>query len=674
MVEATGVLNSAGDINFGTAGTFTNLGDVTLDDFSLGASASFAGNGTLFFPSNGNRQIMQDLSGAATFGNVVIDCGGGADQIKNATDLRANTFRIVSGKWQPQNTTSLTVVDGGLYIETPTAPNLGGVASPGIIFDGVAEWSDPGTVYSAVDYRVTANGDVTLLTDNTVASLDLQGGTLDLGGKVLTVTGAVTVSTGTAVVTNGTLIIGGNTTISSGTLALDDTAGPVRVEFGNAITDTTTVTGGLSIDGAGAGATAIVAATTATVNGLVTSSGTAVLDVVGLTGTGDFALAGGTLLASGDVDVSAGGASLNAAGAITVFDGATQTLTLAGANDTFGDVYVNSSTSLTTATGTLAVGGTLDVSVNLTLGAALDVTGNINLNAATLASASNDVALGGDLNAGGATITGAPALTLNGTTQTVTAGAASSDFGSLTVNATQVDLTSSNTLTFAGATALQQGTLSLGQDTTFNGVVTVEAGGLLTNGTIGAEYQFLGALAPLTIQTSGTFDFVNTAGQGTMDLTFTEGGPFRSRPTRSSARSARSATGPSPSATRPTTPPSGSWRSTPTPALRLPGVHHRLGRPGHRRSAAGDGVGQGRHHDRLADRQRVAGRQRHQLEHARQLEREPGPGHRRRGRVLQRPEPAPTCTDHGLSDGPPVADHHVRLLADDRHQPEPHAR
>ena len=236
-------------------------------------------------------------------------------------------------------------------------------------------------------------------------------------------------------------------------------------------------------------------------------SGTVTLSVASVT-TGSYSQAGGTFdCGSNTLNLGTVGAGAypNFTKTGGTFNEGTGTIVFAGRNTTFNvdvsetlyNVEVNKTNS-TYDSFAISSGDTMVVAGTLTLTAGEVHTGIIN--------AEGDITVGSAFNQGNA------AMTLSGTNaQAITLTADKFPTGAFTVNKFSNTATTSGTLTVAGALTIQEGTLSLGGDTTFNGGITVQDGGTLSCSTGGTTITIDDA-DTMTVDSGGMFNLQGASG------------------------------------------------------------------------------------------------------------------------------------------------------------------
>ncbi|MFA5392762.1 MAG: hypothetical protein WC306_03760, partial [Candidatus Paceibacterota bacterium] len=154
-----------------------------------------------------------------------------------------------------------------------------------------------------------------------------------------------------------------------------------------------------------------------------------------------------------------------------IFGGTTNGTFDVATTETFNNVTINKTDAtnniLTITDGdTMIVAGTLNLTDGVVNTGTIEAQGAINV-AATFNQGNANVTCSG---------TSAQLITMTGDLFPT---------GTFTINKASNTATTSGTLTLAGALVIQEGTLSLGSDTNFNGGVTVEAGGTLSSTTAG---------------------------------------------------------------------------------------------------------------------------------------------------------------------------------------------
>ena len=424
-----------------SSGTLTLSGTIaTIKNWTYTAGTIDAGTSTLQLFNASNKSLT--LTGSHTLNNVTI----GGNYQNNTLTIATGTTLTVNG------TLNLAGSIAGGY---PDTANGGAIEAKGDIIQavvaatgtttlnisgtGAQTWtSSGGQIPSSVVTINKSSGTVTLasaLSLNTSGQdLAITSGTLDLAGFALTVNDQFTIGAsgtlklkGTAVQSTLETVTGGPDTLSAGsTVVYYGTNGPYTLKnwaYSNlqlsAATATTytapaamTLTGNLTVD---------VNNTFDPGGFLITGSGTNVLTNAG------------TLLA----DNTTFGASYTSWETRTMSAGSTVNYSRAG-DQTIDNTltYVNLTTS---GSGTKTLGG------------ATTVSGNLTHTAGTIATSTYALNVAGSWAGGGGTVTGsgAGAVVLNGTSQTVSG---STTFNNLTFTAPQtVTFTAGTTQTLSGA-------------------------------------------------------------------------------------------------------------------------------------------------------------------------------------------------------------------------------
>jgi autotransporter-associated beta strand protein len=464
--------------------------------------------------------------------------------------------------------TGTTTVDRG----TLKLADTGGVAVPGalVVGDGThtALVQEEQFTQIAASWSVTVNAAGTLDFngyDDTIGSVDVEGGTVKVGGAFVTLGGGLTM-TGGSVSTqpNGNFRLATGVRInSSSTVA---TIGG-NLDLGNA-TQTFTIAGGTTSSGVDLDISAAIS------DGSLIKAGAGTLELDGdNTYTGTTTVSAGTLQISNSSALGTGAATVNdpaslrligGSGGLTVpndltldSSGANALANASGANTLDGVVTLGQSTTIAVGAGMLDLVGeigdggghfavTKSGTAELKLGGNNTYGGGTTVIAGTLqvssASATGtggivEVATGAtlqdsastyDLPSGGLRLDAGSWLatpaasteTLNGDITlagdaTIAAGA----IGSLTVTGPIGDGSNGYGLTSAGA-----GTLILGGTSTYTGTTTVAAGTLQVDGSIASSGEVSGSGGATlggggsvpTVRSDGTVQPGSTAGTGTL--------------------------------------------------------------------------------------------------------------------------------------------------------------
>jgi hypothetical protein len=179
---------------------------------------------------------------------------------------------------------------------------------------------------------------------------------------------------------------------------------------------------------------------------------------------GTFACGARTLTVTGDFTKEGG--TFNEDTGTLIFGGTTNGTFDVATTETFNNVTINKTDAtnniLTITSGdTMLVAGILELTDGQVNTGTIEAQGAVNVGASFNQGDSNIILSG----------TAAQVITMTGDNFPT---------GTLTVNKASNTATTSGTLTLAGALTIQEGTLSLGGNTNFNGGITVEAGGTLS--------------------------------------------------------------------------------------------------------------------------------------------------------------------------------------------------
>lgn len=425
------------------------------------------------------------LSGGIAVGNAVSVSGtgvGGGGAIRNFSD--ANTL---SGTITGTGATTIASDSGTLSL----TGNLTG-ANTATTFAGAGNIN--------VAQITTGTAGVTV---NTTGTVTYNGGT-----TANTYTGLTTVSNGTLVLgkTAGTTALAGNLTVNAGT---------VRLNAGNQIANTSTVTlagtASLDLDGHAETLGQLNSASSTTVLAL---DATGALTLNGPNNTNSNYAgtitggAGSSLTVAGTGKVYLSGNNSGYAGTTTVSSG---TLNVSGSNNVLGTggAVVNS-------------GGSLQVQGNLALANAVTLNGTGTSGNGAIQNFAGDNTLSGTINVAsnsrvqsdtgtlelaGNIALGANALTVGGAGNTELAGTVSGA-GDLYKEGTGTLLVTSN-LGFGGDLNLNAGTLQFDVDNAFAGTVTINGGTLRLAGTADLAIQNLNITGNSTIDFAGTANILD---------------------------------------------------------------------------------------------------------------------------------------------------------------------
>jgi hypothetical protein len=461
-VTASSSLALNGTLGSSTSSTVNIEG--TLNDNAGGGIAGEA----IVDAANGKLEFL----GGTIGGKLVVDNGGVADLNNNAVSVGATTLGIAGSSAgstiQSTGTTSGTVVltTGGI-----TVNGTGNVIAAG--------------VHTTNSVDVTANSALTVnsgaIITGTANTASVEGTLYDYGAIY-----------GKANVDGGTLEFLGGTLNQASTGFLDVSAGGVVDLNGHNVSvyattlGSSTVAGGSTIQSTGGSGT--LATSSVKVNG----TGNIIATGANVTGGADVTNAS-ALTVNGSLDSASVEGTLNDAGSITssaLVDGGTLNFTggtLGGplnvnAN---GIVDLNNHTVTVGAT-TLGTGGS---TIQSTGGAGTLATSGVKVNG------TNNTITAGASVTGGADVTSASALTVNGSLDAATVEGTLNDAGSVTTSA----LVDGGTLNFTG------GTLGGPLNVNANGIVDLNAHtvtvGATTLGTGGSTIQSTGGAG--TLATSG---------------------------------------------------------------------------------------------------------------------------------------------------------------------------
>lgn len=445
----------AGTLKLGNGGTSGSLGgDVSV---SSGATLEYNRTGNATFSSlTGAGNLVKKGTGALTLAGGTaftgtVDVQAGRLQIGNSNALSTGAVTLTGGALSSDGSTSRSISNA---ITVSTDSTLGDASNNGTL---------------TLSGGVNLNGEVRKLTlaSDVVISSSLSGCSLiKAGSGALTLSGDNSAYSGeiglgvSLTAAGGALRVGSSNALGSGDLVVRS--------FGSSISSdsTTARTIANAIRFADTGYSVTLG--DATRNGALT-----------LTGNMDLASTGGTLTVLSDVTIS--GVLSNAAGSFAK-EGA-GTLTLSGANGSLSPAYWFNINAGKVRIGSADALGTGRLSLQ---GGALTSVGG------TARQISQEVYFVGNMTLGDATDNGA--LTLAGNVSFA------SGTRTLTVNSDVAVLGSirDGNLIKAGSAKL---TLS-GDSTIHTGQITVDAGTLVANGTLGSSFVYVGSDA--TLGGSGT--------------------------------------------------------------------------------------------------------------------------------------------------------------------------
>lgn len=471
---STASLNSLtvqGTLTFGnnaTARTLTVAGDVTVSgtvnvsnntithSFVLGGDLT--NNGTFDLVLDGNSLCNATFNGAGP--QVIGGTSAGTTQFNNLTVTNSLTINKTGGA---VTQSGILTVGGDLYVQSGTLSPANTVSVTGLTtLDGTLSiTSATGTKTFTGGVDINAGG---TFSNNTVAEAVTIGGDFTNDGTFNSGTGAYTFNSAGQWAGGSTIAFGGGVTVSA-------------ARANNA---TVTVAGTLAITGA----------VTLTNNASVDATGAITGSVAGSTWTNaanSTLLVGGAMLATGTLNASASGNTVN-------YDGTgAQTIKLPAAG--YFHLTASNGNTKTLPAGTVDVGGDLTVATGTTLTANandpfVNVTGNMAINGTGVyqssSNAARTLAITGDLTIGGTYAgNGAPATLAGNFSRT---GTFTSGTGLFTFNgSTQQTLTGASTFTNAAVNNSGAGLL-LANDMTMTtagaGVLTLTQGNIDANGNV----------------------------------------------------------------------------------------------------------------------------------------------------------------------------------------------
>ncbi len=524
---------SGGGIDY--AGGNTYIGQaLTINNSTIGGAG--AGNSSTPIPSGTPYTNQGPLSGGG-----VATFGGSAVTITSST-IQANVSNDATGAGSSQQNTG----GGGLLLTGNPAVTITGSTITG----NTAKNNAGGVYIQAVQSLTNAEGTVTInntqITSNTADS-DAEGN--GNGGGIYIHRGALTIGNATVCnINSNTAANGGgiyNTwnaqtndlpptvTMTSGTLNSNNArnnGGGIAVNFESTTGDATNKSGTTTLttvtlqsntansdsSGGGDGGGIFANGNGGTFSMPVVLSGVTIDSNVANSGFGDgFRLNGGTMSASGTINVNGGDSIYIAAGTFTSTSGifnltgnftrdsgstfnhnngtfnfngsAAQAINGTATSDTFNNFIVNKSNTLSTggSLGTIVTSNLTMTAGTFTAPATLDINGNALLSAGTLTAGANITAAGNWTNDGGTFTPGTGLVTFDGGTiaQTIGGTAASQTFNNFAVNKVGAP-----TLSTGGSTTsliMNNLTMTLGN---FTAPATLDINGntLLTAGTLTA--------------------------------------------------------------------------------------------------------------------------------------------------------------------------------------------
>ena len=481
VLALNGFSNTVGSIASGSATSSITLGSGTLTTGGNNASTTFAGviSGTGGLTLTGNSVLV--LDNANTYSGLTTINSGANLQLGAATNgTIASTSGIVDNG--ALNFTEASAVTIGASISGTGTVGLHNAGN--VTLSGTNTYSGATLIYNSVDLiagSTSAFGGATGLSAVTIN----QSGVLSLNGFSNTVGSIASASaTSSIALGSGTLTTGGNNAsttfagiisstgpVSGSSLVVAGT-GTLTLTNANTYTGTTTINSGASLE-LGNGTT----------NGTVAS--------VGITDNG-------SLILDENTGVTVG-APISGTGGVTA-SGAVQD-TLSGTNTYSGATVINGTSGLL-AGSTSAFGGTGESAVTINNSGVLSLNGfNNTVGSIASASATTGIALGSST------------LTTGGNNSSTTfAGDISGTGGILTkVGTGTMTLTGANSYT--GATNINGGALSIGQDSELGTAPGSATANMLTfnGGTLDTTKSFaLGSNRGITLNAGGG-TFVPTA-------------------------------------------------------------------------------------------------------------------------------------------------------------------
>ncbi len=375
-------LSVGSDANLGAVPSSAMAGNIVLSGGTLKATAGFTLNnnrGIALGPNGGGGTISVTPGNTLTYGGIVANNGSGSDRLT----LAGGGTLVLSGA---------NAYSGGTIISAGTLQVGNGSAASSL---GTGSVTDNGSLI----FDLAASSSATVGAISGTGSLTQEG-----SGSTLVLTGADTY-TGTTTISAGSLQVGtggsagslaAGPVLDNGSLVFDEPAGTSSTTVQNAVSGT----GSLSQEGSGN--TIVLTGANSYTGGTTISSGTLQLGSSIALGSGTVTVDGGTLdinsisptvaglaLEGGSVigttgvltststyQLESGSISADLSGSMGLSvpsNGPAGTVTLSGANNYTGGIYVGQGT-LTLASDT-ATGGTSGITVNS--GATLDVQANL---------------------------------------------------------------------------------------------------------------------------------------------------------------------------------------------------------------------------------------------------------------------------------------------------------
>ncbi len=433
-VDAAGLNANSVRINAGNrASTLT---------FAAGSSLNVVGNVTINAPTGNVTKGITVLTGALTVGGNVALTGGTSATRKVLLSASTGSITINGGLTSNSTVaTSATVALTGAG--TITVNGAAGVTNGDTLTIGSGRFN----VTNAAGIFSNSNAAI-------IAATTLSSGQLAVAGALTNgATNTITISTTGSLSAGGTLTNNGTVTLSA--------AGTVTASGTLANTTTGTVTVGTGTVNAATFTNANVVTVS---SGLISVSGaytnTAVGDTVTISAAGGRLTVGGTLTNNGTVTAATGtvsAATFSNANLVTVSTG------LINVSGTYSNTAVGKTITITGAGGRLTVGGTLTNAGSIIFSTAAG--GIVNANGAFSSSGIVTNTTAGILNIGGA-------ATVNGT---FTAGT-----GRVVFNGSSAQTASGTALTFYNVTVSNASGVTLANNLTVGGTLTLTTGVLTT--------------------------------------------------------------------------------------------------------------------------------------------------------------------------------------------------
>ena len=459
LYTLTGTTTGSGSVTTSGAnigGTGTNYNNNTLVNITSITSTNFGGaigNGillTLTAESGGfgylNAMQAYGYLGYRSGGTYDLNSASTYLQVSTNADGSANSADTVIGNG---STVNVNNANGIYYNSTLVMTNGGGTINAGTNF----------SVYALTGAGNLAVGGTSTFS---ITHAGTYSGTLSLSGGSLTLSASNALGTGSLTLNGGTLSVGNASALGTGAITV--ASGTTTVNNYNALTS---LTGNNPIN----------------LNG-----GGAIFQVNGYGANLNFGTGNVTVTGTNNLNAWSGGMEfdgvISGSGTLIWYGGGT--LTLGGANTFTGTITASGNNGTLMLANTNALqNATLNKGADQTVGFGVAGTNTYNVGALSGTNPAASIALGANsLNVGGKNANTTYAGTISGT-------------GGLTKSGTGT-LTLSGTNTYAGATAVTQGTLAInGNNSAATGALTVDSSAKLSGtGTIGGATTISGTHSP----------------------------------------------------------------------------------------------------------------------------------------------------------------------------------